>query len=135
MRYLPNELPPEVIEFLTERHLATLTLVTSAEDAHVTPVGFTWDDERLIARVITFSESKKVRLLEGAGSLPAVLGQVDGGRWLALHGTATVSADPDVNADAVRRYAERYRPPKDRGVDRRTIEISIDRIIGRVTAG
>ena len=131
MRYEPSDLGREVLDFLAERHLATLSLIVGADEVHVTPVGFTWDDDAGIARIITFAASKKTRLLEAAGTLPAALCQVDGGRWLALHGPATVTAEPDVCADAVRRYGERYRPPKDRGPDRRTIEISIERILGR----
>lgn len=126
-----NNLPDDVLAFLAERHLATLSLVHGGGELHVTPVGFSWDDETSTARVITWAEAKKVRLIERDTSLTAALGQVDGGRWLSLHGTATVSADPIVNADAERRYAARYRPPKDRGADRRTIEIQVDRIIGR----
>lgn len=124
-------LSDEVLSFLTERHLAILSLTTPDHPLHVSPVGFTWDGETNTARVITFVASKKVRLIEAHQSVIAAVAQVDGGRWLALHGTATVSADPEVNADAERRYAERYRPPGDRGVDRRTIEITVDRILGR----
>lgn len=132
MQYPPDALEANAIEFFTERHLATLSLVVSDEEVHVTPVGFTWDDESGTARVITFAASKKARLLEAAGSLPASLCQVDGGRWAALYGRATVSSDPDVCADAVRRYGERYRPAKDRGPDRRAIEIVVTRIVGRI---
>lgn len=127
----PTDLSAEVIDFLTERHLATLTLVGPDGAPHVTPVGFTWDDENQIARVITWSGAKKSRLLESAGALDAVLCQVDGGRWLALHGSATVTGDMDVNADAEKRYADRYRPPGDRGAERRTIQMRVDRILGR----
>lgn len=127
----PTSLDSAALAFLAERHLATLSLVVSADEVHVTPVGFTWDNDTATARVITFAGSKKVRLLEAAGSLPAALGQVDGGRWFSLHGQAVVTADPVVNADAERRYAERYRPPGDRGADRRTIEVKITRIVGR----
>lgn len=69
---------------------------------------------------------------QAAGNpVAAALSQVDGGRWLTLYGTATVSAAPDVNADAMQRYAERYRPPGDRGEDRRTILVAVTRIVGR----
>jgi len=132
MRFQPDDLGPEVIAFLTERHLGTLSLVTPEGDLHVSPVGITWDDETGIARVITFASSKKVRIIEAAGTVSAVVSQVDGGRWLALHGMATVSSDPQVNADAERRYAARYRPPGDRGADRRTIEIVVTKMLGRV---
>ena len=68
---------------------------------------------------------------QGGDNKAAALGQVDGGRWLSLHGQATVSADPVTNADAEQRYAARYRPPGDRGASRRTIEIAVTKIIGR----
>lgn len=132
MQYPPDALEPNAIAFFTERHLATLSLVVSADEVHVTPVGFTWDDATGTARVITFAASKKARLLEAAGSLPASLCQVDGGRWASLYGHATVSSDSEVCADAVRRYGERYRPAKDRGEDRRAIEIVVTKIVGRI---
>lgn len=127
----PRNLDAGALEFLTERHLASLSLVTPDGDLHVTPVGFTWDDDTTCARVITFAAAKKVRLLEAYGSLVAALNQIDGGRWFTLHGTATVTADPAVNADAEARYAQRYRPPGDRGADRRTIEVAVTSIVGR----
>ena len=127
----PANLPDEVRGFLTERHLASLTLIDASGDPHVSAVGFTWDDDQQVARVITFSEAKKSRLLVEHAPMRAVLCQIDGGRWLALHGTATVSADPVVNADAEARYGERYRPAGDRGADRRTIEVHVDRLVGR----
>lgn len=126
-----TNLESEVLSFLAERHLASLTLVAPDGQPHVTPVGFTWDDDTKVARVITFAAARKVRLLGQHGPLAAALCQVDGGRWLTLHGTATVSADPAVNKDAEQRYANRYRPPGDRGDDRRTIEIAVDRMLGR----
>lgn len=130
MAIAPSDMTAEMIDFVTERHLASLTLVTSTGEPHVSPVGFTWDPDSGLARVITWAGAKKVRLLTD-GPLKAVLCQVDGGRWLALHGPATVTADVDVNADAERRYAERYRPPGDRGADRRTIEVAVAKVLGR----
>lgn len=126
----PSNLSPEVRQFLSDRHLASLTLVTPDGSPHVTPVGFMWDDATTTVRIITWAGSKKSRLLAD-GPLEAAVCQVDGGRWLTLQGPATVSADAEVNADAERRYAERYRPPKDRGADRRTIEIAVSGVLGR----
>ncbi len=127
----PASFDSAVRTFLSERHLATLSLVVPGHGLHVTPVGFTFEPEDQTVRVITFSASKKVRLIEQHGEVEAAVAQVDGGRWLTLHGLATVSADPDVNRDAEHRYAQRYRPPKDRGSDRRTILLRIDRALGR----
>lgn len=131
MAHDPSSLSPEILTFLQERHLASLTLVGADGLPHVTPVGFTWDEASGLARVITFAGARKTRLLEAHGSMQAALCQVDGGRWLTLTGLATVSADPEVNADAEARYAQRYRPPGDRGADRRTIEVDVTAVLGR----
>lgn len=126
----PTALSDDVLEFLRERHLATLTTLRPDGSPHVVAVGFTWDDEARLARVITWDDSKKARnVLESPGSR-AVVSQVDGGRWLSLEGTATVTTDPERCRDGERRYAERYREPKQR-VDRAVIEIAVDRVLGR----
>jgi PPOX class probable F420-dependent enzyme len=129
--HVPDALSTEALDFLAERHLATLSIVDADGSLHVTPVGFTWDNAAQVARVITFAEAKKVRVIDSNGSLVAALSQVDGGRWFTLHGMATVTADPATNADAETRYGARYRPPGDRGVDRRTIEVAVTKIVGR----
>jgi PPOX class probable F420-dependent enzyme len=127
----PSSLPDSVLAFLRERRLATLSIARGDGSPHVTPVGFTWDDEARLARVITWNGAFKTRLLERSGPTRAALCQVDGGTWLTLEGDATVSADPARCEEGVRRYAARYGPPKDRGPDRRVIEIEIDRVLGR----
>ncbi len=131
MAHDPRNLTEEMTAFLRDRHLASLTILRSDGTPHVTPVGFTWDPATATARVITWSGAKKVSLLEAAGGGRAALCQVDGGRWLTLEGHATVTADPEQCADAVARYSERYRPPKDRGADRRAIVIAVDSVLGR----
>lgn len=127
----PRSLPADVLDFMAERHLASLTLIRPDGRPHVTPVGFSWDDGSGLARVITWSGSVKAGLLDAAGSSRAALCQVDGGRWLTLEGEATVTADPERCREAVHRYAQRYSEPKDRGAERRAIEIRIDRVLGR----
>ncbi|MGI9603666.1 MAG: pyridoxamine 5'-phosphate oxidase family protein [Acidimicrobiales bacterium] len=119
------------LDFVAERHLATITLLRTDGTPHVTPVGFTFDAEVGLVRVITWNGSQKSRLLETSGGGRAAVCQVDGARWLTLEGSAVVSGDPHRTAEAVRRYAERYQPPKDRGADRRVIEITVDRVLGR----
>ena len=126
-----NHLPADVIQFMTDRHLATLTLLRPDGSPHVTPVGFTWDRDAKLVRVITWAGSKKARLLESGGGGRAAVCQIDGGRWLTLEGEAVVTAQAERAADGVARYAERYRQPKDRGPDRRVIEIAVDRVMGR----
>jgi len=80
------------------------------------------------ARIITWSGSVKARLLE-AGQLRGSICQVDGGRWLTIEGVARVTSDPDVCAGAVAAYAARYRPPKDRGDERRVVVIEATRLL------
>jgi PPOX class probable F420-dependent enzyme len=123
----PVRLNEEGRRFLTERHLATLTTLRPDGSPHVVPVGFTWDGATGTARVITNGPSRKARNAESGG--PAVLSQVDGRRWLTLEGTGLVSAEPDRVADAVERYALRYRQPRVNPT-RVVIEIAVDRILG-----
>lgn len=116
----------EVLAFLAERHLATLTTLRADGTPHVVPVGFTYDPAERIARVITFAGSAKAR---HPGR--AALCQVDGRRWLTLEGTARATDDPAAVADAVARYAGRYRVPRERP-DRVAVEIAVDRILGNL---
>jgi F420H(2)-dependent biliverdin reductase len=126
----PASLPDDVLAFLDERHLGTLTTLRPDGSPPVVAIAFTWDDEAGLARVISFAGSRKARnLLSSPGSRAAVC-QVDGGRWLTLEGPAAVTDDPGRVAEAVRRYAERYRPPNERA-DRVAIEIRVDRVLGR----
>lgn len=105
------ELSPAAVEFLTERHLATLTTLRADGTPHVVPVGFTWDGAAGLVRVITNGSSVKARNVRRSGY--ASVGQVDGRRWLTLEGPATVLDEPAQVREAERRYAERYRTPRE----------------------
>lgn len=126
----PSDLPDAVRTFLTERHLATLTTLRPDGSPHVVAVGFTWDDDAGLVRVITFAPSRKARNVAARPGGRAAVCQVDGGRWLTLEGPAVVTDDPARVAQAVDRYANRYRQPGER-VDRVAIEITVDRVLGR----
>jgi PPOX class probable F420-dependent enzyme len=126
----PGSLSPAALQFVTERHLATLTTLRPDGTPHVVAVGFTWDDEAGLARVITDGGSRKAAHVR-AGSR-AVVAQVDGPRWISMEGPATVSDDPARVADAVRRYADRYRVPRENPT-RVVIEIAVDRVLGSST--
>lgn len=101
----------EVIDFLTERHLASLTTLHANGTPHVVPVGFTYDPAARLARVITSGDSVKARNADRPGAVAAIC-QVDGARWLTLSGPIRVHRDADAVADAVARYAQRYRQPR-----------------------
>lgn len=125
-----TDLGPAALEFLTERHLASLSTVRSDGTPHVVAVGFTYDPETRLARVITFDGSQKVRNVERSGY--AALNHVDGPRWLTLEGPASVSRDPERVRDAERRYAARYREPKP-NPRRVVIEVAVGRVLGSRT--
>ena len=120
----------EVLAFLSEYHLASLTTLRPDGTPHVVAVGFSYSPADRTARVITWAASKKARNVAAAPGGRAVVCQVDGGRWLSLEGTATVTDDPARVARAVEGYAGRYRQPGERE-DRVAIEIHVDRILGR----
>ncbi len=125
---------PGVEQFMTERHLATLTTLRADGSPQVTPVGFTYDPARALGRVITWADSHKARLVAADPGQTVAVCQVDGGRWLTFYGRAAVRNDADEVAEAVERYAGRYRQPKERD-DRVVIVIDVDRIVGRVGTG
>ncbi len=129
MAHDPHHLAPEVLAFLAERHLATLTTLRPDGTPHVVAVGFSWDDEAGLVRVITNGTSRKAAHVR-AGSPRAVVAQVNGPRWLSLEGAPTVSDDPARVSEAVRRYALRYREPAVNPA-RVVIEIVVDRVLGR----
>jgi PPOX class probable F420-dependent enzyme len=124
----PHDLGPDTVAFLDERHLATLTTLRPDGSPHVVPVGFTYDPGTGTARVITSGASMKVRHVRDGGGRVALC-QVDGRRWLSLEGTAQVRDDAASVADAVQRYARRYRQPRENPA-RVVVEISVDRILG-----
>ena len=128
MPHDPHHLGPGALEFLTERHLATLTTLRADSTPHVVPVGVTYDAATGTARVITSGTSAKARHVR-AGQRRVAVCQVDGRRWLTLEGTAVVRSDPAAVADAVARYAQRYRQPRENPA-RVVLEISVDRVLG-----
>jgi F420H(2)-dependent biliverdin reductase len=125
----PRDLPAEALAFLAERHLATLSGLRPDGSIHTVPVGFTWDDEAGLARVITSAGTQKARNVARGSRL--ALCQVDGWRWLTLEGTGRVLDDPGSVADAVERYTARYRPPRT-NPRRVVLEIAVDRVLGLV---
>jgi PPOX class probable F420-dependent enzyme len=120
-------LTPAGLEFVRERHLATLATLRADGTPHLVAVGFTWDAAAGLARVITNAASVKARNA-GRGGFAAV-SQVDGARWLTIEGSAAVLADPESVADAERRYAERYRVPRPNPT-RVVVVITATRVLG-----
>lgn len=133
MHFDPHDLPPGALRFLDERHLATLTTLRPDGRPHAVPVGFTWEAATATARVITSGTSRKVANVEAAGpaGAPVVLCQVDGRRWLALEGRATVQRGPHTVGDAEARYQLRYRAPRPNPT-RVVLEVVVEQVLGSV---
>ena len=133
MTFDAGQISDGVREFLTERHLASLTTLRRDGSPHVIAVGFTFDEEAGVARIITSDGSVKVRNAERLGpyGLPgrAAVCQIDGRRWLTLEGIAGVSRVPADVADAERRYSVRYRTPRV-NPQRVVLTITVDRLLG-----
>lgn len=123
-----DDLGDDVLQFLTDRHLASLTVLRANGTPHVAPVGFTYDPAARLARIITWEGAHKVRHVEASGR--GAVCQIDGGRWLTLEGSIRVVREPEAVAIAVAAYGERYSPAKDRD-DRVALEISVERMMGR----
>jgi PPOX class probable F420-dependent enzyme len=124
----PSDPGPELLAFLAERHLATLTTLRPDGSPHVVPVGVTYDAPTRTARVITSGTSAKARHVR-AGQQRVAVCQVEGRRWLTLEGTAVLREDPAAVADAEERYAQRYKRPRE-NPRRVVLEISVDRVLG-----
>ncbi|GAB90950.1 pyridoxamine 5'-phosphate oxidase family protein [Gordonia rhizosphera] len=124
------DLGPTAADFLAERHLATLATLRADGTPHVVAVGFTWDPDAGLVRVITSDGNQKVRNVE-RGAYAAV-SHVDGPRWLTLEGPAAVRRERERIVEAERRYADRYREPKP-NPRRVVIEIEVSRVLGSAT--
>lgn len=127
MALTPGELPAAALEFMRERHLATLTTLRRDGSPHVVPVGFTWDEDALVARVIASRGSAKV--VQARAGRRAAIAQVDRRRWLSLEGPTEVLEDPESVRDAEARYAARYRQPRP-NPERVVVVLHVDRVLG-----
>jgi PPOX class probable F420-dependent enzyme len=128
----PRSPAPGYLGFWREYHLCTLTTHRPDGSPHVVPVGVTYDPEAGLARVIANTGTAKAAHVRaaGPGGARVAVCQVEGRKWATLEGLATVSEDPARIADAVSRYAERYRRTPAPNPDRIVIEIALTRAMG-----
>lgn len=128
----PDRLPPGVLEMLRERHLATLATQRADGSPHLVPVGFSWDEDAHLVRVITSRSSVKARNARRGGR--AAVSQVDGRRWITLEGPVRLVEDADAVRDAEQRYAARYRTPRENPL-RVVVVIDVDKVLGGTWPG
>ena len=124
-----HDLTAEMLTFWAERHLCTVTTLRADGRPHVVPLGVALDPERRVAWAITSPTGQKVANLRRDPRLAVC--QVDGARWATLEGRAEVRSDAESVAEAVERYAGRYRQPRE-NPDRVALRIELDRVIGNV---
>jgi PPOX class probable F420-dependent enzyme len=125
----PGSASPQFVQFWTERRLATLVTVRRDGTPHAVPVGVTLDLPAGLVRVICGGGSQKVRNVRATGL--AAVSQVEGRHWSTLEGRAVVRDDPDAVAEAVARYAVRYRQPRENPL-RVVLEIAVNRVLGNL---
>ena len=124
-----HELTDELVAFWRERHLCTVTTLRADGSPHVVPMGVVLDVDARVAWAITAGTSQKVANLRRAPVFAAC--QVDGRRWSTIEGIAKVRHDEASVAEAVRRYAERYRQPRP-NPERVALRVEITSVIGNV---
>jgi PPOX class probable F420-dependent enzyme len=125
----PADLTPAELEFLSERHLGTLTTLRADGSPHVVAIAFAYSAEERLVRIIASDRGQKVVNIERHPR--AAVCQVDGPRWLTLEGQAQVSREPSRVAQAVGAFESRYRPARP-NPNRVAIELTVERVLGRV---
>ena len=125
-----------MIEFLTSRHLATLTTLRRNGSPHVVPVGFTYDpQDRAGAGDHQRRVGQGTQRRPDPGALPAAICQVDGARWLTRQRAgAGGHAIPTRSPMPCARYAGRYRQPRVNPL-RVALIIEVDRMLGSSRLG
>ncbi|MCA1844648.1 MAG: pyridoxamine 5'-phosphate oxidase family protein [Actinobacteria bacterium] len=132
MAFDPRHLPDDVLAFLQERHVGTLTTFDRRGRLHLVAIAFTYEPADGLIRMITFDTSQKVKNLRQAGEgARAAVAQVDGPRWLSFEGPARVVDDPERVARAVALHAARFKQPGE-NPRRVAIELTPERVLGRL---
>jgi len=124
-------LSPELVDFWGERHLCSVTTLRGDGSPHVVPMGVVLDADHGLAWAITSGTSQKAANLRRGPDRRVAVCQVDGRRWSTLEGIAEVRDDEESVAEAVRRYAERYRQPRVNPA-RVALRITLTHILGNV---
>lgn len=119
------------VDFWHERRLCTVTTLRPDGSPHVVPMGVVLDVDAGVAWAITSGRSRKAANIRAAGpeGAPFAACQFEGRHWSTVEGRAVVLDDPDSVREAERRYAERYKVPRD-NPDRVAVRITITRVLG-----
>ncbi len=133
MSNTPALLDDHAKSFLAATRLATLTTHRRDGSAHVVPVGFMYDANEGIARIIAPIDSVKVRNIERDSRV--VLCQVEGGLWATLEGSAVIRTDAETFERTVLEYIVKFGPMHGPVDGRCAIEVTVNRVMGRFSIG
>jgi PPOX class probable F420-dependent enzyme len=125
------DFPDDLVAFWRERHLCTVSTLRADGSPHVVPMGIVLDPDEGRAWGITSRTSQKAANLRRGRDRRVAVCQVDGRRWSTLEGLAEVREDEASVAEAVRRYAERYKQPRPNPA-RVALRIEVTRVLGNV---
>jgi PPOX class probable F420-dependent enzyme len=130
-RSLDDGVSDAFVELWSQRRPCVLVTPRRDGTPHAVPVGVTVDVAGRTARVICGGGSQKARNVAAAGPDGARVSVtvVDGRTWSTLEGRAVVRDEPDVVADAERRYAAEYKQPRENPA-RVVLQIAVDRVLG-----
>ena len=126
-----SERSADFVDFWTERHLCMLSTVRKDGTVHVVMVGATVDFEAGSRGSSARDGSHKARQIRDAGAEGAAVAvsQVEGRAGPRSRAGPSCATSPEQVADAVRRYAERYRQPRE-NPERVVIEITVTKVLG-----
>jgi PPOX class probable F420-dependent enzyme len=123
----------EFTDFWRERRLCTVTTLRPDGSPHVVPMGVVLDIEAGVAWAITSGRSRKAANIRAGGAEGALFAacQVDGRHWSTVEGRAVLLDDAESVREAERRYAQRYKVPRE-NPDRVAVRVTLTRVLGNV---
>jgi PPOX class probable F420-dependent enzyme len=125
----PKELDETALAFFEERHIGTLVTTRSDGRPHAVPVGFMYDPVEHVVRIIAPATTVKVANARRGGV--GAVSFVDGGRWATFEGPVSVHDDPASIARTLEAYRNKYGPPHGVRHDYVSVEVDVERVVGR----
>ncbi len=127
MAYSLDNLPKSIEEFLSTRAFGSLNSIDKTNNLHTAVVGFHFDKNKKIIRIISQKKSIKVKNIIQNNNVS--LSQIRDNKWLSFIGTAIIKYDQESIKLATDAYTLRYEKPSE-NPDRIAIEISVKKILG-----
>jgi general stress protein 26 len=127
MAYNISQLPESVDIFLATTSFGALSSIDVKGSLHTAVVGFHFNKDEKIIRIISNKDSQKVKNIQKNNQLS--LCQVSGNKWISFFGTGIIHTTQQKVKEATNAYASRYQEPGD-STERIAIEIKIEKMLG-----